>query len=101
VLDAQRSSLAPEIPTLAESGVAGYESAGWFAILAPAGTPAETVVRLNSAVTAVLRMPETRERFAQAALEPLPGTPEELAGRMRSETVKWARVIRESGARVD
>jgi tripartite-type tricarboxylate transporter receptor subunit TctC len=101
VLDAKRSSLAPEIPTLAESGVAGYESAGWFAILAPAGTPAETVVRLNSAVTAVLRMPETRERFAQAALEPLPGTPEELAGRMRSETVKWARVIRESGARVD
>ncbi|MBL8382391.1 MAG: tripartite tricarboxylate transporter substrate binding protein [Burkholderiales bacterium] len=101
VFDRERSALAPEVPTLAESGVPGFEAAGWFAILAPAGTNADVVARLNREITALLRTPDVRERFQQAALEPLPSTPAELAVRMRGETEKWAKVIRESGAKID
>jgi len=101
VMGRERTPLAPEFPTLNESGLRGFESQGWFAVLAPAATPAPLVQRLNLDITAILRSPETRERFSTAGLEPLPSTPEELAAMMRSETVKWARVIKESGATVD
>lgn len=101
VLSKERSTLAPDLPTLNETGLRGFESSGWFAILAPAATPAAVVQRLNAEITAVLRSPEIRERFAAAGLEPLPSTPEELTALMKSETPKWARVIRESGASVD
>ncbi len=101
VLSRERSSLAPEMPTLAESGVPGFEANGWFAVLAPAGTPPAVVARLNAEITAVLRLPETRERFAAAALEPLTSTPEQLAQLMQAETVKWAKVIKDSGAKLD
>ncbi|MDB5897037.1 MAG: transporter substrate-binding protein [Ramlibacter sp.] len=101
VLSKERSPLAPDIPTLAESGVPGYESNGWFAILAPAGTPPAIINRLNAELNAVLRSPEIRERFASAWLEPLPSTPGELAALMKTETVKWAKVIKDSGARID
>jgi tripartite-type tricarboxylate transporter receptor subunit TctC len=81
--------------------VPGYESSGWFGILAPAGTPPAVLARLNTEITAVLRLPEIKERFAAAALEPLPSTPEFMAQLMRTEAVKWAKVIKESGAKVD
>ena len=84
VMGKERSVLAPDMPTLAESGVPGYESAGWFGILAPAGTPPAVVARLNSEITAVLRLPEIKERFAAAAMEPLPSTPESMAQLMRT-----------------
>ncbi|MFO6421718.1 Bug family tripartite tricarboxylate transporter substrate binding protein [Hylemonella sp. W303a] len=101
VLGKTRSSLAPELPTLAESGLPGYESNGWFAILAPAGTPPAIVKRLNAEFGAVLRSADVRERFSAAGLEPMPSTPEELAALMKSETVKWAKVIKDSGAKID
>ncbi len=101
VLSKSRSPLAPDIAPLSESGLPGYESVGWFGILAPAGTPAPVVQRLNAEITAVLKSSEVRERFAAAGLEPLPSTPEEMADFMKSESVKWARVIKESGASVD
>lgn len=101
VLSKDRSALVPDLPTLNETGLQGFESSGWFAILAPAATPAPIVQRLNAEITAVLRMPEVRERFAAAGLEPLPSTPAELGALMKSETQKWGRVIRESGATVD
>lgn len=101
VLSKDRSALVPELPTLNETGLRGFESSGWFAILAPAATPAPIVQRLNAEITAVLRMPEVRERFAAAGLEPLPSSPEELSALMKSETQKWGRVIKESGATVD
>jgi len=101
VLGKERSPLAPDIPSLNESGLPGYDAAGWFGILAPAATPAPIVQRLNAEITAVLRSPEVRERFATAGLEPLPSTPEEMAALMKSEAVKWARVIQESGAKID
>jgi tripartite-type tricarboxylate transporter receptor subunit TctC len=101
LLSKERSPLAPEIPSLNESGLPGYDAAGWFGILAPAATPAPIVQRLNAEITAVLRSPEVRERFATAGLEPLPSTPEEMAALMKVEAVKWGRVIKESGASVD
>ncbi|APW41218.1 Bug family tripartite tricarboxylate transporter substrate binding protein [Rhodoferax saidenbachensis] len=101
VLGKERSALAPDMPTLAESGVPGYDSSGWFGILAPAGTPPAVLTRLNTEITAVLRLPEIRERFAAAALEPLPSTPDYMAQLMRTEAVKWAKVIKDSGAKVD
>lgn len=101
VLSKDRSPLAPDLPTLSETGLRGFESSGWFAILAPAATPPAIVQRLNAEITAVLRSSEVRERFASAGLEPLPSTPEELGALMKSETQKWAKVIKESGATVD
>ena len=101
VMGKERSALAPDMPTLAESGVPGYDAAGWFGILAPAGTPPAVLTRLNAEITAVLRLPEIRERFAAAALEPLPSTPDYMAQLMRTEAIKWAKVIKDSGAKVD
>ena len=101
VMGKDRSPLAPDIPTLNETGLRGYDSAGWFGILAPAQTPPAVVQRLNTDITAVLRSAEVRERFATAGLEPLPSTSEEMATLMKSEAQKWSRVIKESGASVD
>ncbi len=101
VMGKERSSLAPNMPTLAESGVPGYDAAGWFAILAPAGTPPAVVARLNAEITHVLGQNELRELFAAAGLEPLPSTPEQLAQLIRTETTKWAKVIKDSGAKLD
>lgn len=101
VMSKERSTLAPNLPTLAESGIPGYDSSGWFAILAPAGTPAAVVTRLNTDITTVLRLPEIQERFSAAGLEPLTSTPEQLEQLIKTETVKWSRVIKASGAKVD
>jgi tripartite-type tricarboxylate transporter receptor subunit TctC len=101
VMGKQRSTLAPEYPTLNESGLKDFESSGWFAILAPAATPAAVVARLNAEITAVLRQPDVRERFATAGLEPLPSSSDELAQLIRGDTTKWAQVIKASGAKID
>jgi tripartite-type tricarboxylate transporter receptor subunit TctC len=98
VTSKERSPLAPELPTLAESGLPGFEAAGWFAVLAPVATPPAVLARLNADLNAVLRLPEVRQQFANAGLEPLPGTQAELAQLMKSETAKWAEVIKRSGA---
>ena len=101
VMGKERSPLAPELPTLNESGLQGYDASGWFAVLAPAATPSSIVQRLNADITAVLRSAEIRERFFAAGLEPLPSSSDELAVLMKAETLKWGRVIKESGAQVD
>ena len=101
VLSRERSALAPEIPTLAETGVPGYESIGWFGLLAPAGTPPAIVARLNAETTQVMRLPEIRERLLNVALEPWTGTPEEFTAFIKSETAKWADVIKRSGTKIE
>jgi tripartite-type tricarboxylate transporter receptor subunit TctC len=101
VLGKTRSAMAPELPSLNESGLPGYDASGWFGILAPASTPTAIVQRLNAEITAVLRSPDVRDRFASAWLEPMPSTQEEMASLMKTETAKWAKVIKESGATVD
>ena len=90
----RRIAAAPEVPTLEEAGVPGYEAIGWFGIVAPAGTPADIVNRLNREIVAALSVPEIRERALAAGAEPQTSTPQEFATMIREETRKWAQVIR-------
>ena len=99
VAGARRSPLAPELPTIAESGLPGYEMSGWFGTVAPAGTPAAVVAVLNRGYVRALHLPEVRERLEGYGFEVVGNTPEEFASRMRSESQRLARVIRDSGAK--
>jgi tripartite-type tricarboxylate transporter receptor subunit TctC len=89
------------VPTVAESGLPGFEVVLWQGLLAPAGTPREMIARLHGAVVTSLQKPDLRERFAQLNVEAIGSTPEQFATYLRRETDKWAKVVRESGARVD
>ena len=97
----ERTPLAPDVPTGAESGLPGFEALGWFGLLAPAKTPNDVIARLNAETTALLRAPDIRERILATANEPAPTTPEEFAAFIRSEVAKYARVVKETGAKVD
>jgi len=99
VAGARRSPLAPELPTIAESGLPGYDMSGWFGTVAPAGTPAAVVAALNREYVRALRSPEVRERLEGYGFEVVGNTPEEFASRMRNESQRLARVIQESGAK--
>jgi tripartite-type tricarboxylate transporter receptor subunit TctC len=98
VTTAKRAAGAPDIPTIAEAGVPGYESVQWFGILAPAGTPRQIVTRLHRDITRVLREPEIQKRFLADGAEALwSESPEEFAQFMRTETAKWAKVVHDAG----
>ncbi len=98
---ATRALALPELPTVAEAGLPGYESTSWNAVFVPAGTPKEIIDRLNRELRAILESPETRRFFAEQGAESGGGTPEQLATLVRVETAKWARVVKDSGAKVD
>jgi tripartite-type tricarboxylate transporter receptor subunit TctC len=91
----------PDVPTIAEAGVPGFESVAWGGIIGPAGMPKEIVERLNAEIRAALASPELRERFKALDAEPSPSSPEEFRELSRRETEKWAQVIKTSGAKVD
>jgi tripartite-type tricarboxylate transporter receptor subunit TctC len=97
---ATRSAAAPDVPTVAET-VPGFEATTWFAIFAPAGTPREVVLRLNAEVQRVFKLPDVAEKLKTLGLEPWLSTPEELASYQAREIVKWAKVVKDSGARAD
>jgi len=99
ITSAKRSDVVPDIPTVAEGGLPGYESVQWYAVLAPAKTPKEIVARLNAELVQVLRSPEIKKRFAADAAETVGNTPEEFARHIRSELDKWATVARDAGLR--
>jgi tripartite-type tricarboxylate transporter receptor subunit TctC len=101
VTTAQRSSIAPDIPTLAEAGVQGFESSQWFGLLAPAGTPPEVIAKIQSDVRRALASPDIRERFASLGGEPASSTPEEFTRFLRAENEKYAKIIREAGIRAE
>ncbi len=101
VTSGRRSAVAPDLPTVAESGFPGFEVVGWFGWLAPARTPHAIVERLNREMVAILREPEMKERLVGLGSDPAPGTPQEFAAFIRSEHDKWARVIRQAGIRMD
>ena len=101
VTSATRSAAAPNIPTIAESGLPGFEASSWFALMAPANLPKDMQIRINAETTRVLALPDVRDRLAQLGLDVAPGTPESLAIYIQKETNKWAKVVKESGAKLD
>jgi tripartite-type tricarboxylate transporter receptor subunit TctC len=101
VTSAKRTAAAPEFPTLAESGVPGYEIVTWFAIVAPAATPKPVIARLNAEIVKAVNAADTRKRFVELATDPASSTPEELAAYNRNELVKWKNVIKSAGIKPD
>jgi tripartite-type tricarboxylate transporter receptor subunit TctC len=100
VTTAKRSNAAPEIPTVGET-VPGFEATTWFAMFAPANTPRPVIDRLQSEVQRVYRLPEVQERLKTLGLEAILSSPEELARYQASEIAKWAKVVKDSGARAE
>jgi tripartite-type tricarboxylate transporter receptor subunit TctC len=96
VTSAQRAAAAPEIATVAEAGLPGFEAATWFALVAPAGTPPEIRTRLNAEVARALALPDVKQRYADLGMTAQERTPEGLDAYIRSEIVKWTRVIRDA-----
>src|SRR5262245_33552070 len=97
VSTATRSASLPDVPTIAESGLPGYESAAWFGLMAPAGTPREVIARLHKEIVAILRTPEMKERFAKDGADVVASSPEAFDAFIRAEAVKWAKVVKSAG----
>lgn len=101
VTSSKRSPRLPDVPTVAESGFPGYEVNGWHGLLAPAGTPKQIVARLHAEFSRSLRLPEVMERMAENGVESVGNTPAEFGAYINAEMIKWAKVIKLSGARAD
>jgi tripartite-type tricarboxylate transporter receptor subunit TctC len=101
VTTAKRFSRAPDIPTIAESGVPGYDVTSWYGFMVPAGTPGDVIARLNTAALEAIADPEVKKRFAPTALELAGSTPEQFGAHVRAEVAKWAKVIKASGMKAD
>ena len=97
----RRSAQLPDVPTMMEAGVPGFEATTWFAVFATGGTPQPIITRLNSEIVKSLNTPEMRERLTGLGCEVVGNKPEELAAFLKAETTKWAKVIKDSGAKVD
>ena len=101
VTSAQRSPALPDVPTVAESGVPGFEASSWFGLLAPAGTPRDIVAKINADTAKWLSSPDAKEKLAAQGAAAAGGSPEDFAKHIQAETAKWARVVKESGAKVE
>ena len=101
VTSLKRSTALPDVPTVAEQGMPGFEVIGWFGVLAPAGTPAAIVERLNREVNQALRAPEVRQRMQDLGAAALGGTAEDFARLVSSETTRWGEVVRRLGLKAD
>jgi tripartite-type tricarboxylate transporter receptor subunit TctC len=97
----QRSPGLPDLPTVAEAGLPGFDSGIWYGILAPAGTPREIIARLNNEIVRVLNQPDYRDFLVRNAVIPIGSPPDELGRYIKSEIVKWAKVVKDAGVRVD
>jgi len=101
VTTAKRSSLLPELPTISEAGLAGFDANNWYGLVAPAKTPRAIIDQLNTEVTKILGMPDVRTTLFNQGLDPAPGTPEQFGAYIKSERAKWAKVIQDSGAKAE
>jgi tripartite-type tricarboxylate transporter receptor subunit TctC len=97
VTTAKRTQALPDVPSIAEAGVPGYEATQWFGVLAPAGTPRPIIDRLNQEMVKLLKSPDVRDRLIADGTDPAPTTPEEFAAYIKSETEKWTKVIKAAG----
>jgi tripartite-type tricarboxylate transporter receptor subunit TctC len=97
----RRSALAPELPTMVESGVPGYEASIWNGMLAPAATPKAIITKLNAAVVRIIAIPEVKQRIAGLGADPMTSTPEEFGAFIAAEIKKWGKVIKDAGVRID
>jgi tripartite-type tricarboxylate transporter receptor subunit TctC len=98
---AKRDPALPDLPTIAETGVRGYESGVWFGLSVPAGTPREIIVKLNAAAVQVARAPEFVKRMTDLGYNIIPSTPEEMAAMLKAELARWAPIVKSSGAKID
>ena len=101
VTSIKRSGLMAEVPTIAESGLPGYEAAGWFGVLAPAGTPPSVVTKLNTEINRILELPEVKASLASDGAEPAGGSPAQMADSARAASIKWGKIIRELNIRTE
>jgi tripartite-type tricarboxylate transporter receptor subunit TctC len=101
VTTAKRSALLPELPTISEAGLAGFDANNWYGLVVPAKTPRAIIDQLNAEVTKILAMPDVKTTLFNQGLDPAPGTPEQFGAYIKSERTKWARVIKESGAKAE
>ena len=96
VTPAKRSPAAPDIPTIAESGVPGYASTAWFGLVAPAATPKDVIAKLSAETARILQMPDVKARLSDLGAEPVGSTPEQFAAHIKAEIAKWAKVIKDA-----
>jgi tripartite-type tricarboxylate transporter receptor subunit TctC len=101
VTTAERSKLAPDLPTMAEAGLPGFDISTWYGLLAPAGTPKDVIAKWNASVVKILNTPEVRDRLAAQGAEAAPTTPEQFAAFIQREIPKYARIVKASGAKID
>ena len=101
VTSKERAPALPDVPTMAESGLPGFEASSWFGLLAPAGTPQPVVAKLNAEIAKWLASPEAKEKLLAQGANAAGGTPEDFARHIAAETAKWQQVVKESGAKVD
>ena len=97
----KRFELMPELPTIAQAGVPGFEVRNWYGVFVPAGTPKEIVARLNSELVKILQLPDVKSKLLASGIEALHSTPEQFAAYIQSETKRWAKVVKDSGARAE
>jgi tripartite-type tricarboxylate transporter receptor subunit TctC len=101
VTTAKRAPQLPDVPTMQEAGVPGYDASVWLALLAPAGTPHEVVAKLNAEVAKAMAQPDTRKTLQDAGVEPSPSTPEAMSAYMAQELTRWGKVVKEAGIKID
>jgi tripartite-type tricarboxylate transporter receptor subunit TctC len=97
----KRSALAPDVPTVDESGVPGYDVTVWFGILAPAGTPREIIARLNTEMVKIMRTPEIADRFSKAGVDVAASSPEYFSDFLKAEVARWAKVVQDANIKAD
>jgi len=101
VTSKERAAALPDVPTIAESGLPGFEASSWFGLLAPAGTPQPVIAKLNAEIAKWLATPEAKEKLLAQGANAAGGTPEDFARHIAAETAKWQKVVKDSGAKVD
>jgi tripartite-type tricarboxylate transporter receptor subunit TctC len=101
VTTAKRSPATPDVPTVAEAGVPGYEAGSWYGLVAPAGTPKDVIARLHTETVKLLKLADVKDRLDNAGFEVVTSTPEEYAAFTRSEVVKWGKIVKTIGLRAD